>query len=97
MYGGDGKEKSETARFHCDVKLLEDGEATVTEQHIRMKSTANVRSGPGSEYEKVGTAEAGMTFTVKGYGYAQNGNTWYKIEINGKEGYVAEGMTNPAD
>lgn len=47
-------------------------------------SDVNIRSGPGSNYDKMGVAEAGETLTVVG-----TSNGWYKINYNGKTGYVA--------
>ena len=47
-------------------------------------SDVNIRSGPGSSYDKMGVAEAGETLTVVG-----TSNGWYKISYDGKTGYVA--------
>lgn len=47
--------------------------------------TLNVRSGPGKEYEVIGKAKAGEEFTVDG----ETSNGWYRIDYNGKEGYVS--------
>ena len=47
-------------------------------------SNVNIRSGPGSNYDKMGVANAGDTLTVIG-----TSNGWYKISYEGKTGYVA--------
>lgn len=49
--------------------------------------SANIRSGPGSDHSKVTTARKGDTFPLLG----QEG-TWYKIDVNGQIGYVAQGL-----
>ena len=50
-----------------------------------VKNDVNVRSGPGSEYTKLGVAKTGDKLTVTGV----TGTNWYKISYNGKTGYVA--------
>lgn len=50
-----------------------------------VKNDVNVRSGPGSEYTKLGVAKTGDKLTVIGV----TGTNWYKISYNGKTGYVA--------
>lgn len=47
-------------------------------------SDVNIRSGPGSSYDKMGVAKAGDSLTVIG-----TSNGWYKISYDGKTGYVA--------
>lgn len=50
-----------------------------------VKNDVNVRSGPGSEYTKLGVAKTGDKLTVTGV----TGTNWYQISYNGKTGYVA--------
>ena len=63
----------------------------VTVEELEYSATAtvtsdvNVRSGPGSEYTKLGVAKTGDKLTVTGV----TGTNWYKISYNGKTGYVA--------
>ncbi|NLL79444.1 MAG: SH3 domain-containing protein [Clostridiales bacterium] len=45
----------------------------------------NVRSGPGKDYDVIGKAKAGEQFAVDG----ETSNGWYRIDYNGKEGYVS--------
>ena len=51
-----------------------------------VSSFLNVRSGPGTNYDKVGEAHAGDKYTV----LEQNvgGSEWHKISFSGIEGYV---------
>ena len=62
-------------------------EAAPTQFIVITGDSANIRSGPGSDHSKVATARKGDTFPMLG----QEG-TWYKIEVNGQEAYVAQGL-----
>lgn len=48
------------------------------------KSNLNVRKGPGTGYGILGSLKKGKTVTLTGY---KGG--WYKIDYNGKDGYVS--------
>lgn len=48
------------------------------------KSNLNVRKGPGTGYGIMGSLKKGKTVTLTGY---KDG--WYKIDYNGKDGYVS--------
>ena len=48
-------------------------------------SDVNIRSGPGTDYEKIGEAKTGATLTV--VGVSADGK-WYRVSSEGKEGYV---------
>lgn len=50
-------------------------------------STANIRSGPSSDYDRITTAYKGDTFPLLG-----EEGTWYKIEVNGQTAYVSKGL-----
>ncbi len=52
-------------------------------------SSLYVRSGPGTNYSKIGTLKKGKTFTVAGTGKDKSGVTWYKLKYNSKNGYVS--------
>lgn len=63
-------------------------EYTVTKLDKTMyaKSTVNVRKGPSTDFEKVGSLSAGKQVKVVG----QSDQTgWYLIQFDGKEGYVS--------
>ena len=49
-------------------------------------STLNVRSGPGTSYGSIGTLSAGATVKITG---KDKNTNWYRINYNGKEGYVS--------
>ena len=68
------------------ITALADEEITVTELSAtgEITSDVNVRKGPGTDYEKIGTVRAGDTVTVTG----QSHDGWYRIEFQGTEGFV---------
>ena len=55
------------------------GSGTVTVSEV-----LNVRSGPSTSYDKIGTLKANTKIEILG-----TSNGWYKIDFNGKEGYVS--------
>ena len=61
-------------------------------QGVLTATNVNVRSGPGTEYGKVGMVTKGQEVTVKGEATATTGNLWYQVSFtqNGstKEGYI---------
>ncbi len=64
----------------------EDATGTVTGKSL------NVRSGPGKDYESIGKLNQGDT--VKITGVSDNG--WYRIDLDGKEGYVSDQYVDKA-
>ena len=52
-------------------------------------SSLYVRSGPGTNYSKIGSLKKGKTFTVAGTGKDRSGVTWYKLRYGSKNGYVS--------
>ena len=68
------------------ITALADEEIMVTELSAtgEITSDVNVRKGPGTDYEKIGTVRAGDTVTVTG----QSHDGWYRIEFQGTEGFV---------
>ncbi|MFR8267772.1 MAG: SH3 domain-containing protein, partial [Clostridia bacterium] len=47
-------------------------------------SSLYVRSGPGTNYSKIGSLKKGKTFTVAGTGKDRSGVTWYKLRYGSK-------------
>lgn len=57
-------------------------------------SGGNARSGAGTQYTSVGYVENGDRYTVLDTEKAWNGVTWYKINVNGRYGWISSGLTN---
>ncbi len=51
-------------------------------------SVVNVRSGPGTNYSKIGSVVKDSSHTVTGSEKDSSGTVWYKINYNNKAGYV---------
>ena len=52
---------------------------------VKVSNTLNVRKGPGTQYDRIGSVKNGVKVTILG---EENG--WYKIEYNGGAGYVSK-------
>lgn len=68
------------------ISVLAEGEMIITELAAtgEITSDVNVRKGPSTDYEKIGTVRAGDTVTVTG----ESHDGWYRIEFQGAEGFV---------
>lgn len=62
-------------------------EAAVQKYIVIKNGTANIRSGPGSDHDRITTAKQGDTFPLLG-----EEGTWYMIEVNGQTAYVSKGL-----
>lgn len=63
-------------------------EEAAAQKYIVIKNgTANIRSGPGSDHDRITTAKQGDTFPLLG-----EEGTWYMIEVNGQTAYVSKGL-----
>lgn len=51
---------------------------------VQVTSAAHLRAGPGTDYQILGTAQAGDTLTVTG-----NSNGWYQVNYNGSTAYIS--------
>jgi hypothetical protein len=47
---------------------------------VRAVNTVNLRSGPGTQYDKAGSLEAGQTALIIGQATASDGFVWWKLE-----------------
>lgn len=57
---------------------------------VATQSTAlTIRSGPGTNYSKLGTLAKGKTFAVTGKAQDSAGTWWYQLSFNGKTGYAS--------
>lgn len=63
-------------------------QAAMQKYVVITNSSANIRSGPGGDYDKVTTARQGDTFPLIG----EDGN-WYIIDVNGQTGYVTKSLS----
>lgn len=78
-------EKNENTDTSSEVN--EEPTYTVTDMNETMyaKSSVNIRKGPGTEYDKVGSLTTNTEVTVTG----KTDNNWYRINYNGTESYVS--------
>jgi len=68
--------------FQFEGITIEDETATMT---VSCSSTLLVRSGPGKNYDKIGSLNDGEQVSVTG----RCSNDWYRIDYGGKDGYVS--------
>lgn len=57
-----------------------------TAQVVVNNATLNVRSGPGTNYPRIGQVHQGDRFEIKGKNRA---GTWWQIDFNGRDGWVS--------
>lgn len=62
------------------------------EGSIKVTSEANIRSGPGTDYEALGKAAVGDTFTLTGV----TDTNWYQVTYDGKTAYIAGNLAEHA-
>lgn len=56
--------------------------------------TVNLRSGPGTEYDKVGYVQSGDILTATGQAQDKNGDTWYRIKtVQDQDTFIAAWLT----
>lgn len=65
-----------------DEPAVEEKSGTVT-----VTEGANVRKGPGTDYDKIGLAYVGTELKVTG-----KSGDWYEIEFEGQKGYIASDL-----
>ncbi|MFC4022674.1 N-acetylmuramoyl-L-alanine amidase [Oceanobacillus longus] len=63
-------------------------EIVYADEAIIEGSNLNIRSGPGTDYDSVGVADTGESYTI-----IQEKNGWVEIELPGGSGWVAEDFT----
>ena len=59
------------------------GEGDAAAKKAMATTNVNVRNAPNQEADKIGTAQAGVTYDV-----LEDMGEWYKIDYNGQQGYV---------
>lgn len=65
----------------------EDTQVEETSGTVTVLQGANVRSGPGTDYDKLGLAYVGTELKVTG-----KSGDWYEVEYNGQKGYIASSL-----
>ena len=68
------------------VTVHAEGELQVTELSTQgeITSDVNVRKGPSTDYDKIGTVRVGETIPVTG----ETADGWYRVTYQGQEGYI---------
>lgn len=68
------------------VTVHAEGEFQVTELSAQgeITSDVNVRKGPSTDYDKIGTVRVGETIPVTG----ETADGWYRVTYQGQEGYI---------
>ena len=70
------------------------GEVVLGSGTLKVASDANIRSGPGTNYDKLGEAKAGTKLTATGLSEA---GKWYRVTYDGKDAYVNRKMVSVVD
>lgn len=60
------------------------GGSAASGEKLSVTSNVNLRTGPATSYESLGTIPSGTTVTV-----LEKGSTWSKVSYNGTQGYVS--------
>lgn len=68
------------------VTVHAEGELQVTELSAQgeITSDVNIRKGPSTDYDKIGTVRVGETIPVTG----ETADGWYRVTYQGQEGYI---------
>lgn len=82
------EEPTEAVEPETETETEQEVEYTVTDMSATKyaKSSVNVRKGPSSDYDQLGSLSTNQQVTVTG----QADTGWYRIEFNGEEGYVSD-------
>lgn len=64
----------------------------VVAAEVVINGSANVRGGPGTEYNILGAVDAGQRFPVKG---RNDASTWWQIDFQGQDGWVFGELVTP--
>lgn len=82
------------AYIHSSLLNLKDDTSSSSASDVEEKSGtvtvlegANVRKGPGTDYDKLGLAYVGTQLTVTG-----KSGDWYEVEFDGQKGYIAASL-----
>ena len=83
------KEKVDMEEIQMQVKEKEESQEQTVKLDVHnrarlIEDNVNIRSGPGTEYERLGSAYKGYDFKI----ISGEGSEWIKIEYDGKPAYV---------
>lgn len=69
-------------------------EQNVIGKRVKIVKSANVRTGPGTSYDRIDGVGVGSSFKILDCKKATNGYAWYQIEVSGMLGWICETQTN---
>lgn len=83
------KEKVDMEEIQMQVKEKEESQDKTVQIDVHnrarlIEDNVNIRSGPGTDYERLGSAYKGYDFKI----ISGEGSEWIKIEYDGKPAYV---------
>ena len=83
------KEKVDMEEIQMQVKEKEESQEQTVKLDVHnrarlIEDNVNIRSGPGTDYERLGSAYKGYDFKI----ISGEGSEWIKIEYDGKPAYV---------
>jgi len=83
------KEKVDMEEIQLQVKEKEESQEKTVQLDVHdrarlIEDNVNIRSGPGTDYERLGSAYKGYDFKI----LSGEGSEWIKIEYDGKPAYV---------
>jgi uncharacterized protein YraI len=84
LYGTQSSPAEEHRQFWDDAFVIVPGGVPTTVPAVTPTIRVNVRSGPGTNYERIGRIDPGQLYALLG----QVGS-WYNIDFNGQSGYIA--------
>lgn len=72
------------------AQTVQTAEEEAAPDQVLVLTDVNVRSGPGTDYKKIGSARTGSAYTYLGETETDaSGNQWLKISFSGGEGWVS--------
>lgn len=79
------------------LMLMALGVPALAASNVYFSGTCNVRSGPGTGYERLGMVNKGATLRYQGDSAYSNGYTWYKVDFHGQTGWVSSKYASLTD
>lgn len=82
------QETEQTTELQEPEPEIETPTENTSESTITLRLNANIRTGPGTEYDIIGLADGGSTLQA-----SELVNGWYKVDFLGQTGYVLASLT----